>query len=250
MVARILVKSINKVRTQGFREFLSIIRKNIRLAYIRSFEGFIDFILNVDTGGLLLVDPQEMASTRKSIDTWFEATPWFALNRLLRKLDCDFRNYTLVDFGAGKGRTLLEAARLPFRAVIGVEFSRPLCAIAERNVNSVRLLARRTKHVAVECIDALEFDIPQQSCILYFYNPFEESKMAIIANKIRRAIDRHGIDVIAIFYARNQNGIFHRLDFMKEIDSGHIVDRMTGRRREYSIFRSTGIQSRSPSAIA
>jgi hypothetical protein len=48
----------------------------------------------------------------------------------LRKLNIDPAHFTFIDFGSGKGRVLLIAAGLPFKAVVGSEFSRELHEIA------------------------------------------------------------------------------------------------------------------------
>jgi hypothetical protein len=42
----------------------------------------------------------------------------------LEKLNINPKDFTFIDFGSGKGRVLLIAAGLPFRAVVGIEFSR------------------------------------------------------------------------------------------------------------------------------
>jgi SAM-dependent methyltransferase len=47
---------------------------------------------------------------------------------LIAELPRDLSRFVFVDFGAGKGRTVLLAARHPFKKVIGVEFSGELLA--------------------------------------------------------------------------------------------------------------------------
>src|SRR5580658_10087482 len=89
-----------------------------------------DLKYGTDTGGYL--GPQELAGSgihdrmnngysavapsvfREACRRWRETLPSSA-SRL--------EAYTFVDVGAGKGRTLLLAAELPFRRVIGVELN-------------------------------------------------------------------------------------------------------------------------------
>lgn len=52
----------------------------------------------------------------------------------LEKLKINPKDFTFIDFGSGKGRVLLIAAGLPFRAVVGVEFSAELHEIAVQNI--------------------------------------------------------------------------------------------------------------------
>ena len=49
-------------------------------------------------------------------------SPWYVLPRALRYLGVSDHD-TFVDFGCGKGRVVHQAARRPFRRVIGVEIS-------------------------------------------------------------------------------------------------------------------------------
>ena len=46
-----------------------------------------------------------------------------ALEQALRELAVPYRRFTFLDFGAGKGRAVLVAARFPFQSVVGVEYS-------------------------------------------------------------------------------------------------------------------------------
>ena len=62
------------------------------------------------------------------------------------------RNSAFVDFGSGKGRAILVASRLPFRKVIGVEYSEPLTKIAQENISIFR------KHHTICDIEAVWAD--------------------------------------------------------------------------------------------
>ena len=55
------------------------------------------------------------------------------LTNTTKGLDLD--QYSFIDLGCGKGRTLLVAVQLPFKEVIGVELSPLHCEVAETNIN-------------------------------------------------------------------------------------------------------------------
>lgn len=64
----------------------------------------------------------------------------------IRALDIDPARFSFVDYGSGRGRMHLTAARLPLRRVIGVEFSRRRHDQAADNIaasNALRKLKRR-----------------------------------------------------------------------------------------------------------
>lgn len=54
----------------------------------------------------------------------------------LEALELDLSEFGFVDYGSGRGRLMLTAARFPFREVIGVEFSRSLHQEACENIRS------------------------------------------------------------------------------------------------------------------
>jgi len=58
-----------------------------------------------------------------------------------RNLPIEAREYSFVDFGSGKGRVLIAAAKHPFLQVVGVDHSRDLHQAATANMRS----AKRTK---------------------------------------------------------------------------------------------------------
>jgi hypothetical protein len=95
-----------------------------------------------------------------------------------------------VDFGSGKGRTVLQAAmQYPFRRVYGVELSPDLHAVAERNL---RLVSRRLRcgDVRLVCCDALDFEIPDDVTVASFHNPFGGETFQAVIRRVLDSLDR------------------------------------------------------------
>src|SRR5260221_10114908 len=118
-----------------------------------------------------------------------------AFKQMMTAIPTDLSRFSFVDFGSGKGRVLLLASHLPFREVIGVEFSAKLHRIAERNIASYpatkRILSRPR---AVEA-DATKFDLPNGPLVLYFYNPFG----APILEQVLRRAEMHPAPIFAAY---------------------------------------------------
>jgi SAM-dependent methyltransferase len=114
---------------------------------------------------------------------------WHVLPRALKYLGVSDRD-TFVDFGCGKGRVLHQAARYPFRRVIGVEISPVLAETARR-----ALAARRHQHrcgdVEVVLSDAAAYRVPDDLTIAYLYHPFENVTFDAVLSSIIGSIDRH-----------------------------------------------------------
>jgi SAM-dependent methyltransferase len=100
-----------------------------------------------------------------------------------------------LDLGSGKGRVVLQAAKRPFKRVIGVELSTELHAIATANLEAVR---PRLACQDIELIqaDITDYRVPDDVTIVYAYNPvrgelFEAAMNQLIASYDRRPRPMH-----------------------------------------------------------
>src|SRR4051794_31867136 len=109
---------------------------------------------------------------------YYEPIQLAVFNRIMRALPHDPAGLAFVDFGSGKGRALVLAALCGFRRVIGIEYDENLHRIAQRNI--ARFVGRARLRVPIElrCADALSCRLPDEDCLCFFYNPFDEEGMA------------------------------------------------------------------------
>jgi SAM-dependent methyltransferase len=105
----------------------------------------------------------------------YQATEPALFHEMLSHLKIDFRDFTFIDLGSGKGRALLMAADLPFRRILGVELLPALHEIALENI--LRYKSESLQCLAVEsvCGDAREFVFPPEPFVLYLFNPLPEA---------------------------------------------------------------------------
>ncbi len=85
------------------------------------------------------------------------------------------------------------ASEFPFKRIIGVEFSAELAAVARRNVASFRSVHQQCRSLDVLCLDAVDYVLPEEPAVLYFFNPFLESVLTHVPGNIRcsyRAVPR------------------------------------------------------------
>ncbi len=95
-----------------------------------------------------------------------------------------------VDFGSGKGRVVLQAAlHYSFRRVYGVELSDRLHQVAERNVAAVRDRLR-CPDVRLVHSDVLNFDVPDDVTVAFFYNPFVGDLFEAVVARLVQSVDR------------------------------------------------------------
>jgi predicted RNA methylase len=138
-----------------------------------------DSYMGSSTGGHVLETPDFIQANQESWPYLGGEWPavYFAL-RALRPGPAD----VFVDLGAGKGRALLMAGRLPYRRVVGVELDPELAQCARRNVAQAR---RRLRAGAVACETAnvLDWPFPDDASTVFLFNPF-------YGQTFRRAITR------------------------------------------------------------
>lgn len=150
----------------------------------RQFQAF-DDTWGTDTFAIrelhtLDVDPSVAAHARRyQASNGFDMPEWFA------DLNVDFAHTVFIDYGCGKGRALLEAARFGFARVIGVEFAPELVEIALNNRDIMQAKGALVAPVDVVCMDARHFAPPTDGPLLcYFYDPFDDTVMAPVAERL------------------------------------------------------------------
>ena len=109
-------------------------------------------------------------STTIPIDMHYVPSPWHVLPRALRYIGVSDRD-VFVEFGCGKGRVVHQAAKRPFRRVVGVEIS-PVLAEAARSGLAARRHQHRCRDVEIVVADVTAFRVPDDLTVGYFYYPF------------------------------------------------------------------------------
>lgn len=109
------------------------------------------------------------------------------------------QDFSFVDYGSGRGRLVLAAARLPFRQAAGVEFSKTLHFEALAN-----LAAYPAQNIACRDIrfvngDARDFELPEGNVVAFFFNPFLGAILDRVAQNIEDAARTPGRTIHVIF---------------------------------------------------
>jgi SAM-dependent methyltransferase len=142
----------------------------------------------VDTAGIVHLGGLEIVSDNRELGTRYQPTNPDVFRTLVEALPIDHREFAFVDYGSGKGRALMLAAEFPFRRIVGVEFSPELTEIARRNLESFGRERRSSTEFELVCVDAVEYDIPDEPAVLYFYNPFAEQVLRRVLERIRASL--------------------------------------------------------------
>jgi predicted RNA methylase len=113
----------------------------------------------------------------------YQATDASSFREMMDALQIDFTEFTFIDLGSGKGRTLLMASDYPFRHILGVELLPELSRIAEENIAKYRSCSQKCFSMSSVCNNAKNFAFPCTPLVLYLFNPFPQSILEqVIAN--------------------------------------------------------------------
>jgi SAM-dependent methyltransferase len=142
----------------------------------------------VDTAGLA-EHPERLAHRPEFAHAVrYQGTPPRRFRRLIEALPIPREEYTFVDLGCGKGKSLLIAADLGFRRVIGVDFSPDLIAAAEANAATYRARAPQSPPIEAIHADAGAYPLPPEPTILYLFNPFDAVVLRRVVTNIERSL--------------------------------------------------------------
>jgi SAM-dependent methyltransferase len=117
----------------------------------------------------------------------------------VRRLVGRISKYHFVDLGSGKARALIYAAESGFCHCTGVEFSAELHAVAEKNVEAYRQATKSTCRFSLHCMDAVDFEFPDNDMVLFMYNPFSSEVMQPVAARLRDFVEKSDRDLFLLY---------------------------------------------------
>ena len=206
------------------RDVPSLIGKVVRRTIAQAAERRYDKALGIETGGVIVGKRLRMAPEGEAYAKGYAGTPPDVAEHLIGVVADRAHGFTFIDFGAGKGRVLLIAARYPFGRVVGVELSEPLVRIATANVAAYRQSHPELCPVELIHTDALKYELPPTPSVLFFYDPFQASLMEQIGRRVRESFLANPRKMFVIYYspafARVFEAPFMRRQDLADLPSG------------------------------
>jgi SAM-dependent methyltransferase len=118
----------------------------------------------------------------------YQPTEPALFHEMLAALSIDFSQFTFIDLGSGKGRTLLMAADYPFRRVLGVEILPELNHTAQENIRHYQSATQKCFVIESICEDARAFVFPPEPTVLYLFNPLPEAALVHVLGKLEGSL--------------------------------------------------------------
>jgi SAM-dependent methyltransferase len=111
-----------------------------------------------------------------------------------------FSEFTFLDLGSGKGRTLLMASDYAFGRIVGVELLPALDRIAQQNLRTYSKQSQRCFDLRSVCADATTFPLPDQPLVIYLFNPLPETGLRRVLANIEQTLRAHARPLYVIYY--------------------------------------------------
>jgi SAM-dependent methyltransferase len=142
--------------------------------------------------------------------------------------DFDFRDFTFLDLGSGKGRTLLMASDYPFRRIVGVELLPFLHQIAGENLRQYNGESQQCFALESICADATRFPFPCEPLVIYLFNPFPESGLRAVVANLGKSLQEHSRTAYVLYHNPLLEHVLSEDAALRKIAGTH----------QYSIFRN------------
>jgi SAM-dependent methyltransferase len=151
------------------------------------------------------------------------------MDTLAQHTNINFNDFTFIDLGSGKGRTLLMASDYPFQRIVGVELLPSLNEIAQQNLAQYHSESQKCFATESVCADATTFTLPVGALVIFLFNPFPESGLRRALENLENSLDAHSRPVYVIYHNPQLEAVLNETGRLKPITATH----------QYSIFSAT-----------
>lgn len=166
-----------------------------------------DLKCRVDTCGQKSILNLDIDDSLKSTSISYEPSPVKVIRSVLDELSINHSEFTFIDFGSGKGRVILLASHYPYKKIIGVELSPSLHEIAKNNIASYKNNLQRCFNIESIAKNAIEFDLPREPLVLFFFTPFHGHIFEQVIDNIENHLKTNKLRILIIYYGGNHDNI-------------------------------------------
>jgi SAM-dependent methyltransferase len=150
-------------------------------------------------------------------------------HEMLASLHVGFEDFTFIDLGSGKGRTLLMASEYPFRRIVGVELLPELHRIAQENLRKFKSEKQRCFHLETRCEDARCFIFPNEPTVLYLFNPLSPTDLRRALANLEDSTKLHPRKVCVLYHNPLHDRVITANGWLKRMRGTH----------QYAIYEPT-----------
>ncbi len=147
----------------------------------------------------------------------YQVLPSRLFDWIFAVLPDDVREYTFVDYGAGRGRVLLLASQLNFDKIVGVEFAEELHSDAQLNVAQFPRSLMKCRDVECLLRDAADLPVPAGPSVLYFFDPFDQTVMKQVLNAVTTSYKAEPRRIYCIYVGPRHAELFDQSEILNRV---------------------------------
>jgi hypothetical protein len=170
-------------------------RKNLDEAFDRKY--------GVDTGGVFRPKKDEVVGDNWALGGNYQAIDPLDFERVLVTANVPYQDFTFIDMGSGKGRTVLIASKYNFKRVIGVEYCPKLNEIARKNLELFPANEKRSASIEIIDADASKYELPNEPLLILLNNPFSEPVMKPVVDNVVASFRKNPRRIVIIYFWPN-----------------------------------------------
>jgi SAM-dependent methyltransferase len=174
---------------------------------------------NVETATIIKTGELETKSKNWKYAVRYEPTDsGYSFSKILASFQINYSDYIFIDLGSGKGRAILLASMLPFKQIIGIEFSDRLIEIAKKNISRFPgelKLCRKIEILSMDASDYL-FPDPGEKFVLFMNNPFHQTIMEKVIENLSKSFTLNPRRIIIIYINPRFSSVLENLSFMQK----------------------------------
>ena len=175
------------------------LKRTTFLAASRFYDAWFDYYYKIDTKNRIELCDLEIDSGTEDQGQMYQPTGILAFKQIMQEVQFP-KPSVFVDYGSGKGRTLLLAACESFDRVIGIEFSKELCEIAEKNIALFEKKRRLSTPLEIVHKDAALYDYAGTENVFYFFYPFDAELMTKVLKGIEASLQEQKREAVLVYY--------------------------------------------------
>lgn len=130
----------------------------------------------------------------------YQPTEEAAFREMIGRLPIQHEQFTFIDLGSGKGRTLMMAAQFGFKRILGVELLAELHHTAEENIRKVKAEQKSAANIQSICEDARTYEFPAEPTVIYLFHPFPETVLKEVVSRLAISVRDHPRPVYVVYY--------------------------------------------------
>jgi hypothetical protein len=159
----------------------------------------------------------------------YQATEPALFTQMMAGLKIDFREFTFIDIGSGKGRVLMMAADYPFHRILGVELLPALHRVAQKNLGFYKSDSQQC--FALEAVrgDACKLIFPAEPAVVYLFNPLTESELIEVMTNLDNSLSQSPRAVYLLYH----NPV------LEHVIANHPAFNKIAGTHQYSVFRKS-----------